>query len=208
MKNLSGLTFGELTVIEFSHRVKNNYFWSCKCECGNIRNLSAATIKYRVVKACCCYGAKNGTTHGFRKHRLYTIYHSMKLRCYYPSSIQFKDYGGRGIRVCDEWLNDKKCFFNWAYENGYSDNLQLDRIENNGSYCPENCRFVTRKVNCRNKINNRLITYNGQTKPVSQWCEELNLSYRLILDRLNNNWPVDSVFTAPLYKRIKGISIA
>ena len=144
------------------------------------------------------------------KHsRLSTIYNGMKYRCYCPNYKGYKNYGARGITVCREWLNKERihtyahnnptkgflAFQKWALANGYSDKLTLDRIDNNKGYCPENCRWVTAKVQNNNRRSNLLITYKGRTQTLKQWCDELSLSYAKIFQRLNRlHWSVSEAF--------------
>lgn len=140
-------------------------------------------------------------------NRLNRIYTNMKSRCYNTNKDHYESYGGRGITVCKEWLNPehakgkRNCsvgfiaFKKWALENGYADNLSLDRIDINGNYEPSNCRWVTQKVQCNNKRKNVLLTYKGETKTINQWCEELNLKYQRIYDRIFIfNWSVEKAF--------------
>lgn len=143
--------------------------------------------------------------------RLNIIYHNMKERCCNPKRKSYKDYGGRGVTVCEEWLNPQKVnvgnnaynctagwvsFKKWALENGYSENLTLDRIDNSKGYSPENCRWVSYEVQCNNTRRNRYITYMGKTKTLSQWCKELGLPYNKVNDRLNeSHWSVEKAFS-------------
>lgn len=106
---------------------------------------------------------------------LFGMWQTMKGRCENPKRSNYHNYGGRGIRVCEEW-HEASSFVKWALENGYKKGLQLDRIDNNGHYCPENCHFVTPKQNNRNRRNTVLLTVNNQTKCVAEWCEEINIS--------------------------------
>ena len=144
-----------------------------------------------------------------RHSRLSAIYNDMKYRCYNPNSTNFKNYGARGITVCREWLNKERihtyahnnptkgflAFQEWAIANGYADNLTLDRIDNNKGYYPENCRWVTAKVQNNNRRCNLLITYIGRTQTLKQWCDELNLSYAKMFQRLNKlHWSVSEAF--------------
>lgn len=131
--------------------------------------------------------------------RLYSIYHGIKKRCYSKSEPRYKDYGGRGIAMCEEWLENFDNFVDWALLNGYEDELTIDRVDNDGNYGPENCRWVTKKVQNRNKRTNVLITYNGQTKCLRDWCDELNLPYDATHNRITKGWPVDKAFTEPLF---------
>lgn len=129
--------------------------------------------------------------------RLSEIFRTMKKRCYYPKHICYHDYGGKGIKICDEWNNREiirisgigytkgfLAFKKWALENGYADNLTIDRVDVNGNYEPSNCRWILQKRQCNNKRNNVYITYKGKTQSLKLWCEELNLSYSTIKHRI------------------------
>lgn len=141
--------------------------------------------------------------------RLTVIHNGMKYRCYNPKATNYCNYGARGITICDEWLDSKRinvshrnnptkgflAFKNWALANGYAENLTLDRIDNSKGYSPENCRWVTTKVQNNNRRSNLLITYKGQIKTLHQWCDELNLSYSKISQRLQRlHWSVEKAF--------------
>lgn len=122
-------------------------------------------------------GKKNPkiTTHGLTNTSIYSVWCSMKQRCYNPNRKKYKDYGQRGIEICDEW-QDAAVFAEWALSNGYRAGLQIDRIDNDGNYEPSNCRFVTPKENSRNRRNTKLLTINGETKSVAEWCENIDIS--------------------------------
>lgn len=134
---------------------KNEYL----CHCGKITQTRATVVKSGKVKSCGCYNREvlkmRNTKHGLLKgnRRLYFVWNSMKQRCLNPNNKEYKYYGGRGISVCDEWIKFEQ-FYNWAKENGYQDNLTIDRIDNDKYYCPENCRWVTHEVNCQNRRRN------------------------------------------------------
>lgn len=150
--------------------------------------------------------------------RLSEIFRSMKKRCYNPNHNQFKNYGARGIKLCDEW-NDRElvkisgfrytkgylAFKKWALENGYAEGLTIDRIDNNKGYSPENCRWVTMLVQVNNTRRNRYITYKGKTQSVADWCRELGLNYGTLLSRLNFNWSVEEAIETPVFDRTKKI---
>lgn len=123
------------------------------------------------------YQAYSHRTHGISTDHpdLYGVWCSMKSRCENPNRPKYKDYGGRGIKVCEEW-HDVGVFAEWAFANGYKPGLQIDRENNNGDYCPSNCRFVTPKENSRNRRNTKRLTVNGITKLVVEWCEQLGIS--------------------------------
>lgn len=140
--------------------------------------------------------------------RLESIFQTMKNRCYNSNNPAYKNYGGRGIKLCEEWNNREiarnvqrnntkgfLAFKKWALENGYTDNLTIDRIDVNGDYSPENCRWVNRKIQSNNRRNNHYITYKGKTQSLADWCRELCLNYHKIRSRLNKyNWSVDKAF--------------
>lgn len=132
--------------------------------------------------------------HGMKGTRLYAIWHGMKGRCYNKSHTHYNKYGGRGITICDEWLNSFQAFCDWAIQNGYSDNLTLDRKDTNGNYEPSNCRWATRKEQLNNRRNNIVITYNEKTQTLSQWSEELGIDYHKLLMRIKHGWSAERAF--------------
>lgn len=134
------------------------------------------------------------------RDRIQNIFLHMKDRCYNPNFRDYKNYGGRGITICEEWQTPHswkggRALRKWALENGYADNLTLDRIDVNKGYSPENCRWVSMKEQQNNKRNNRLITYNGKTQTIALWCEELNLPFSTVKNRLNRKLPAEKVLS-------------
>ena len=127
----------------------------------------------------------------------------MKERCYDPKSRSYKDYGARGIQICDEWLNDPNSFVKWALENGYEPGLSIDRIDNDGNYKPENCRWVTLAENNQNRRSSRFFTINGETKNMTQWCKIYDINWSTVDRRLQLGWGVEKAFTAPIRSRDK-----
>lgn len=142
-------------------------------------------------------GNQNAVKHGLSNTRLHKIWHSMYCRCYYKSTNQYKNYGGRGIKVCEEWKHIQGFinFYNWAINNGYEETLTLDRIDNNKGYCPSNCRWITPKEQSNNRRNNVYYTFNGETKTSKQWCELYNISQTTLLDRLKRGWTLEQALT-------------
>ena len=134
------------------------------------------------------------------RDRIQNIFLHMKDRCYNPNFKDYKNYGGRGITICEEWQTPHswkggRAFRKWALENGYADNLTLDRIDVNKGYSPENCRWVSMKVQGNNRRNNTSITYKGQTKTLAQWCDELDLCYNKTYKRIfHRNWSIEKAF--------------
>lgn len=143
--------------------------------------------------------------HGMKHTRIYETWCGMKKRCYNPNSKSYKDYGERGIVVCDEWKNDFLSFYHWSVQNGYGENLQIDRIDTNGNYEPSNCRWITHAEQQRNRRNNIYIEHNGQKKSLTQWCAELNFSSKIAYERykrlkeLNNKIDFDFIFSNKNY---------
>ena len=120
------------------------------CECGNKIKTQTYSVKAKVTQSCGCLAKENNIKHSLCRHRLYRIFTGMKTRCYNKNNFLYEYYGARGIKICDLWLNDFIAFYNWAINNGYSDNLTIDRINNNGKYEPSNCRWVNQEIQIRN----------------------------------------------------------
>lgn len=136
--------------------------------------------------------------HGLRYTRIYTIWSGMIDRCYRKSHKKYDDYGGRGISVCDEWRSDVEAFYNWAMNNGYNDSLSIDRINNNGNYEPNNCRWVTTNEQVNNRRNNRVYTLNNKTQTLKQWADEYKINYNTLISRIDDfNWDIEKALTTP-----------
>lgn len=186
--DLTGKKFGKLTVI---CRVQNNKHnqpqWKCVCDCGNETVVVGQKLRKGITKSCGClvHEQKTRLKHGMTGTVLHNRWLNMKSRCYNPKNKRYERYGNRGILVCDEWM-DFKNFYNWAIENGFSEELSLDRIDNNKGYYPDNCRWATPRQQANNTERNRKIMYNGEEKTLSEWCRELNLDYKLIHSRIRS----------------------
>ena len=138
--------------------------------------------------------------------RLWGIWHGVKRRCLDARTARYKDYGGRGIHVCDEWANDFDAFADWAKANGYADNLTIERKDVNGDYCPENCEWITLEAQAVNRRNNRQVTYRGETKPLVVWCDELGLKYDATHNRIEKGWTVKDAFEKPLFDQTQSVA--
>ena len=198
---LTGKRFGKLVVIGRAGRDKHyNTRWLCRCDCGNETVVLGGNLTRGASMSCgCTRGGK--PTHGHCGERIYTNWKQMKKRCSNPNDKYFKDYGGRGINVCKEW-DDFDQFYKWAMEHGYSDELTIDRIDNDGDYCPDNCRWATQKEQARNKRNNHLLTYNGETLTMVDWAEIVGIPYNTLERRINAlGWSVERALTEPVKNR-------
>lgn len=170
-KDITGQRFGRLVVIE---RAENGdrrcAIWKCMCDCGNIHICAGIDLRSHKTRSCGCFRhesvVEHFTKHDKRHSRLYQTWLSMKQRCTNPNHKNYSRYGGRGITVCDKWINDFQAFYDWAMANGYDENAPqgkctIDRIDNNKGYSPDNCRWVDMKTQSNNRSTNRKVKING-----------------------------------------------
>ena len=204
-RDITGQRFGKLVALypEESHEKYKNWRWVCKCDCGNFKSVTTSNLCAGHAKSCGCNrypkGIRRNYKNGFSRTRIGNIYRLMVSRCS-EGGIRTKNYYDRGVRVCEEWLGEDGInnFVKWANENGYSDELTLDRIDVNGNYEPSNCRWATYREQANNTRVNKRITYNGETKTVADWSRELGMNYGTLQSRLRNGWTVEEAFTKPL----------
>lgn len=179
--SIIGKRFGKLIVLEETNERKNNQkIYKCKCDCGNITYVRKGNLREGGTQSCGCTKGVKRRGNKYNHPRLYSTWCQMKQRCYNKNRPQYKDWGGRGIQVCDEWLNDFMSFYNWAIENGYKEGLTIDRIDVDGNYEPSNCRWITLKEQANNKRTNVYLTFNGKTQTMTQWADELGVSHKTI----------------------------
>lgn len=188
-----GKRFGKLTVVAEADKQGRRLCYLCKCDCGNETVVLGESLRAGKTKSCGCYNDEKAVTHGMRKSKLYEVWRTMKKRCEKPGFPYYERYGGRGIKICEEW-QDKSNFFDWAMQNGYEEGLQIDRIDNDGDYCPENCRWVTPKVNSRNTCRTVFITYRGETKSLQEWAEIMGIHPETLRSRHKRWNNLDDVF--------------
>lgn len=185
--DLVGKKYNKLTVIERAENASSGAVrWKCLCDCGNYAIVRAANLKNGAVKSCGCllHETENKKTHGMSKTRIYQEWNSIKNRCTNPRNRRYEDYGGRGINICNEWKNDFLSFYNWSVSNGYKDSLTIERKDVDGDYCPENCCWIPLEEQANNRRMNLSIEYNGKTQNLKEWCEELNLNYKRVHNRM------------------------
>ena len=199
-----GKKFGMLKVID---RVYKNEkpVWMCECDCGNICYRSTVSLKSSGFHSCGCYQKTRigdlKRKHGMTGTRVFSIYCNIKRRCYNPNDREYIYYGGKGIALCDEWLNDFSAFYEWAKHNGYNDSLTIDRIDNSKGYSPENCRWATRKEQNNNTTRCRFFEYNGETLNIAQICEKYNINRGTLDKRLKMGWSISESIEKPVDKR-------
>lgn len=167
--DLSGRTFGDLKVLEFSGVNSNRKAtWLCECKCGNKKIIVSGSLINGLTKSCGCKSAVK-KKHGMSNTRIYFIWQHMRQRCSNPKSKDYELYGGRGICVCDDWDADFLKFYTWSINNGYTDNLSIDRINVNGNYEPNNCRWANNEIQSNNKRTTRYLIVNGSKKSLNEW---------------------------------------
>ena len=196
-----GKRYGRLTVVGFSHykqyRTRNcTPYVKCVCDCGNEKTICLYSLLYGLTQSCGCLVKDNNgkRTHGLSKTRLYNIYNDIKRRCNNSNRKEYHNYGGRGISMCEEWKSDFLKFYEWSLENGYQDNLSIDRIDVNGNYDPNNCRWTDAMTQANNKRVNHFVTYNGETHTLAEWSRIKNISSSCIRHRISCGWNLEEVF--------------
>lgn len=212
--DLTGQRFGKLIVIEYAGTREMNSgvkaYWKCKCDCGKEKVVSTCNLRSGATKTCgdpshyrgrkCPKShTENYGTHRLSNHRLYNIWCAMKQRCYDKNFGKYHSHGARGIKVCDEWRGDFMAFYNWAINNGYQDDLSIDRIDNDGDYSPENCRWADAKTQSNNTRTNVFVEYSGEKHTIAEWSRIKNLPYGALRRRIvDAGWPIEDALTIPV----------
>lgn len=205
--NIIGQRYGKLLVIGTAGKGSDGRVqWDCLCECGKHVFVKYHDLKTGKVKSCGCLKAERvgnlNKIHGDSKSRLWFVWVAMRERCYNKNYNNYKNYGERGIKVCEEWNNNFYSFREWAYMNGYDENAEymkctLDRIDVNGDYCPENCRWVSLIEQSRNKRNNHYVEINGETKILTDWIKEYKINSSTVWYRVKHGWDIIDALTIP-----------
>lgn len=203
-KDLTNKRFNRLVAIKTVGVDKNKkIIWECLCDCGNTCNVTSNSLMVKDTQSCGCLkkesrkNRKPSLTHGGSGTRLYSIWKGVRNRCFYLNSKNYERYGGRGITVCEEWKDNFVNFRDWSLSNGYKEGLTIDRIDNNGNYEPSNCKWSTNKEQQNNKENNVLITYQNETKTLSQWAEEKGINNSALWGRYYKGWKDEKLFSEP-----------
>ena len=206
VKDLTGKKFNRLTVLGFERKDANSVnFWRCMCDCGNETVVRGYSLESGGTKSCGCLKREKAKPpmiikHGMSDTRLYQCWKDMKGRCNRPTSARYYTHGARGITVCEEWLSFEP-FYEWAMENGYQDNLTLDRIDNDGNYEPSNCRWVTMEVQGNNRRTNRLVEYGGEEMTISELSKKTGVLNATLRSRLNRGASIETATYQKTYKK-------
>ena len=200
--NLLNQKFGRLTVISQEKSKGGKTIWKCLCDCGNITTVTSTNLTCGKINSCGCLRKEQithrNTTHNLTKTQIYKVWKSIKQRCYNKKLPCYKNYGGRGICVCEEWINSFESFYDWSMKNGYTDSMTIERKDNDGNYCPGNCRWATQKEQCRNRSTNAVFEYMGEKHILTEWCEILNLEYKLVHNRIRKHgWSFERAISTP-----------
>ena len=216
LKDYSGQIYGNIEVLEMTNKRKRGYVvYKCKCnKCKRIFENSIEQYRKRakqgiLTMTCGCYDRHycNFYKNGLSKTRIRYIYDNMKSRCYNQNNKEYKNYGKRGITVCKEWLDKEKgfeIFYNWAINNGYQDNLSIDRINVDGNYEPKNCKWSDFEEQINNRTNTVKFEYNGITKTLTKWAREYNIPIVTLRSRIARGWNIERALNEKIHKNYKG----
>ncbi len=194
MENV-GKVFGRLTIID-SVVIGRKRHYKCECSCGNVKIIRKDSIlkEKQPTRSCGCIKKEQDTvnlkpqetTHGLTKHRIYAIFNGMKDRCYNNKNARYYRYGGRGIKICQKWLDDFLNFYNWAIFNGYKEGLTIERKNNNGNYSPENCEWIEFKEQSKNRKNTIKIMHENKIYCLMDFSKIVNIPYGTLINRVKN----------------------
>jgi len=203
--DITGQKFGRLTAMNRAPNSGDRVKWLFKCDCGNQIITDGASAKTGKTRSCGCLDKevkiKTHTKHGLSGERIYSIYKGMTQRCYNSSNKKFKIYGGRGIKICDEWLNDRTTFFEWAFKNGYNDNLTIERIDSNKGYSPDNCKWATYAEQNRNTSQNFHVTIDGEDKIMADLAKEVGINRGILSYRIKTGMTPEEAISVPITRK-------
>lgn len=201
--DISGQTFGDLLCIRFKGKNERGAFlYLCRCACGNDTLAMKTDLVSGKKKSCGCGQGKR--SHGLsrengRKRPLHSVWIAMRQRCMNPGDRNFKRYGGRGIRVCPQW-NEYKAFHEWAMANGYKVGLTIERINNDGNYCPDNCTWIPQSRQPRNSNGVQFLVYDGQSRTYGEWGKIYGIDRTTLKDRIKRGWNIQSALLSRAYR--------
>lgn len=209
INDLTGRKFGRLTAIEYMGRKNGRTLWRCLCDCGNETTTGYSNLLNGITKSCGCLGMENRIRTGhnnrtsaslslcdnLRNHPLYGLWSSMLTRCYNKKSLWYKHYGGRGIKVCDRWLPENLGFENFLHDLGARPSAKhtLDRVDVNGAYCPENCRWATPAQQANNKTDSVIVYYHNVRIPLKYICDSLSLNYSTVAHQIQKGFDINTI---------------
>ena len=203
--DLTDKTFGYLTVIERDGSNNDGRaMWLYRCKCGKEKIAMGKDLREGKITSCGCMRGKLNRTHNKSKTKLYKVWKSMRKRCNNKNGTGYKNYGGRGIKVCKEWQKDFVIFYKWAIDNGYKENLSIDRINNDGNYEPLNCRWADRITQNNNTRRNHFITIKNETHTINEWARIIGVPRTTIKSRLKYGWTGEKLLQS---RRVQGIKV-
>ena len=200
--NLIGQKFGRLTVIDEDDKKNGIVHWKCLCDCGNEVSVRTCHLRSGAIQSCGCL-QRERTSKANSKHRMsgtpeHLAWKSIKARCYNKNNSHYKYYGGRDIKVCERWINNFDNFFKDMGPRP-GPRYSIDRIDNDGDYTPNNCRWADTYTQANNKSDSRFITYNGETKTITQWAREIGIGIQTLYGRIDKlRWPIEKALTQPV----------
>lgn len=188
--DLTGKRFGKLYVIGVDENGGRKTKYLCQCDCGMIKSIRADALIGGMTKSCGCIKKDQDKinltanhSHKMSGTRIYRIWQGLKGRCENENNPRYDRYGARGIKVCEEWDKSFESFYEWSMKNGYSEDLSIDRIDNDGDYSPRNCKWSTNEEQCNNRSTCIYMTIGNETKTLMQWCEIFNIDYKMVYAR-------------------------
>ena len=201
--DLAGKRYGDLIVVKRADNTSSGLaMWECLCDCGKTTIVRGSSLRNGTVKSCGClrYRKKPSLRHGMSHTKLYWVWSNIKKRCYNVTDPAYKNYGGRGIKMCDLWKDSFEAFSEWALNNGYVDGLSIERKDVNGDYCPENCEWIPFNEQQNNRTTCLLYTYNGETKNLAEWCKCFGIPYMTAYTRINRwKWDFERTISEPVH---------
>lgn len=194
-----GKKFGKLTVLELNEKdERKGVYYFCKCDCGCEKSINKYNLIKGKSKACGYCRESPNKKHGLSNTRISSIYRGMKDRCFNPNNYDYKHYGGRGITICEEWLGENGFmnFVFWSNDNGYREDLTIDRIDNNKGYSPDNCRWATRREQANNTRRNTFYEHNGEVHTISEWSRISGVRPENIIHRIQSGWKFEDAISS------------